>query len=89
MDLNYKDSFVFFDIRKGMYGLKQAAHISFDSLVNFFNPCGYYPLRSNPRIWYPKDIPTKFALCLDDLVIKYTNPDHDHHIVNDRVQHKM
>ena len=89
MYLVEKDDFVYVKIHNGMYGLKQASHNNFDSLVKILPSHGYYPLRSNPGIRYHKLLQTKFALCLDDLVIKYTNPDHDHHIVNDRVQHKM
>ena len=45
-------------------------------------PHGYHPLRSNPRIWCHGTLPDKFALLVDDFGIKYTNPDHAHHLVD-------
>ena len=59
-----KACFVYANIRKDMYGLKQAAHIYIDLLVKLLKPHGYYPLRSNPSIWCHETIPTKFALCV-------------------------
>ena len=40
MYLVEKDGFVYFDILKVMYGLKQAAHISFDHPVKLLKPHG-------------------------------------------------
>ena len=54
--------FVYFDICNGMYGLKKAACIDFEHLVQLLKYHGYYTLRSNPRIWYHETLPTKF-LC--------------------------
>ena len=82
MYLVEKDSFVYVDILKGVYGLKKAACIAFDCLVKVLNPHGYYPLRSNPGIWRHKTLPSKFALGVNDFGIKYTNPAHNHHIIN-------
>ena len=70
MDLLDKDGFVYVDICKGMYGLKQAYHIAFDRLVKILKPHGYYPLRSHPGIWCHETLPTKFALCVDYFGIK-------------------
>ena len=81
MDLVDKDGFVYVDIRKGMYGIKQAAHITFDRFVKILKHHGYYPLRSNV-IWCDENLPKKFALCVDDFGIEYTNTDHAHHLVN-------
>ena len=77
-----KDVFVYVKIRKGIYGLKQAACIAFDRLVKLMKPHGYYPIRSNPGIWCQETLPTKFALCVDNFGIKYTNPTHTHHLVD-------
>ena len=82
MDLVDKDGFVYVDICKGMYGLNQAARISFDHLVKILKPNGYYPLRFNLSIWCHEMIPTKFALCADNFGIKYTYHAHSHHLVN-------
>ena len=81
-DLVYKDNFVYVDTHKGMFGIKQEAYIDFDRLVKFLKTHGYYPLRPNPGIWCHETTPKKFALCVDDFIIKYTNPNNDHHLVN-------
>ena len=82
MYLVEKYGFVYVDLRKGMYGLKQAPHMDFDHLVKLLKPHGYYPLRSNPVIWCHKMLPTKYTLCVDAFGIKYTNPANAHHIAN-------
>ena len=82
LDLVDKDGFIYVNIHKGTYYLKQATCIDFYHLVQFLKPHGYYPLRSNPFIWCNKTHPTKFVLCVNYFWIKYINPAHDHHLVN-------
>ena len=82
MDLVYKYGFVYVDIRKDMYVLKQAAFIASDRIVKLLKSHDYYPLRSNPGIWCHKTLPTKLTLRVENLGIKYANPAHYHHIVN-------
>ena len=40
MYLVEKDGYVYVDIRRGMYGLKQAARIAFEHLVKLLKPHG-------------------------------------------------
>ena len=82
MDFVDKEIFVYVNICKGVYGLNQVARIAFDRLVKLLKPYGHYPLRSNPGIFFHETLPTKFALCVDDFGIKYTNPVHVHYIFN-------
>ena len=82
MDLVEKDGFVYVEICKGMYGLQQASQIAFDRPVKLLKPHGYYPLQSKPEIFCHEMPPTKFAFCVDNFGIKYTNPSHAHHIVD-------
>ena len=82
MNLVDKYGFVYVEIRKGMYGLKQAAHIVFDRLVKLLKPYGYYTLCSKPGIWCHETLPTKCVLCVDGFGINYTNPAHAHHLVD-------
>jgi hypothetical protein len=76
------NGYVYVEIRKGMYGLIQAARIAYDRLVTLLAPHGYYPIRHSPGIWKHKTLPTTFALCVDDFGIKYTDPQHAHHLIN-------
>ena len=77
-----KGDYVYVGIHKGLYGLNQAAQIDFYHIVKLMKPHEYIPLRSNPGIWFHETLPTKFAVCVDNFGIKYTNTDHDHHLVD-------
>ena len=65
------DGYVYCKIKKGMYGLKQAARLARDQLKAHLAPYGYAPSKLAPNIWVHKDRPTKFCLCVDDFGIKY------------------
>ncbi len=41
---------VFVEIRKGMYGLKEAGIIAFNRLVANLKPHGYHPVRFTPGL---------------------------------------
>ena len=82
MDLVDKYGFVYFNICKGMYGINKASRIAFENLVKILKRHGYYPLCSNTRTWCHETLPTKFAICVGNFGIKYTNPAHHHHLVD-------
>ena len=82
MDLVDKDGFVCIKIRKGMYVINQLACIDFERIVKLLKPHVYYPLSFNPGIWCRETLPTKFALCVDNFGIKYTNHAHAYHLVD-------
>ena len=44
------DGYVYCEVRKGMYGLKQAARLAFEQLVKHFAPHNYYPVRKSPGL---------------------------------------
>ena len=39
------DGYVYCEVRKGMYGLKQADRLAFDNLVKLLAPHGYFPIQ--------------------------------------------
>ena len=82
MDIVSGDGYVYCEIRKGMYGLKQAARLAYDRLVENLAPHGYHPLRRNPGLWKHETLPTIFALCVDDFGIKYLQKEHADHLIN-------
>ena len=55
-----------------MYGLKQAAILAYDNLVQTLKQYGYRPVPHATGIWYHETRPTKFCLCVDDFGVKYT-----------------
>jgi hypothetical protein len=48
------DSWVYIEIRKVMYGLKQAGLLANQLLQTRLTPLGYYPARHTPGLWLPK-----------------------------------
>jgi hypothetical protein len=73
------DGYVYVKIKKGMYGLKQAAILAYKHLVNILKPYGYFPCPNTTGLWKHKSRRTKFCLCVDDFGVKYfSNEDADH-----------
>jgi hypothetical protein len=73
---------VYIEIRKGMYGLKQARLLVNQLLQHRLAPFGYYPARHTPVLWLHKTIPISFSLILDDFTVKYVGQQHAHHLRN-------
>ena len=79
MDMN---KYVYFKITKGMYGLKQAAKLAYNQLVQNLSPHGYYPVPNTVGIWKHKRRKTKFCLCMDDFGIQYHTQDDAQHLID-------
>ena len=82
VDLVERNGTVYCEVRKGMYGLKQAASLAFDQLIKKLEPHGYYPVRESPELWKHTTRPTVFTLCVDDFGIKYCHKDDADHIID-------
>ena len=79
--------YVYVKIKKGMYGLKQAAILAWNNLVNNLALHGYRPIPHSVGMWEHVSLPTKFCLCVDDFGIKsYSQSDTDH-LLNALKQH--
>jgi hypothetical protein len=65
------DGWVYNEIRKDMYGLKQAGLLANQVLQTRLAPFGYYPARHTPGLWLHKTRPISFTLVVDDLTVKY------------------
>ena len=74
--------YVYCEIRKGMYGLKEAGLIAFQRLVKQLAPHGYHPVRYTPGLWTHETMPTTFTLAVDDFGIKYFQKSHFDHLLN-------
>lgn len=72
MDLVHND-YVYIKIKRGMYGLKQAALLAYQHLLTFLKPAGYEPITNSIGMWRHKTRKTIFCLCVDDFGIKYMN----------------
>ena len=65
-----------------MYGLKQAALLAYDNIVNILEPYGYYPVPNTQGIWAHKTKSIRFCLCVDDFGIKYFEKKDAEHLIN-------
>ena len=74
--------FVYVNIVKGMYGLKQAGIIAHKSLIHHLALFGYHPDRHAPGLWQHETRDTIFTLVVDDFSIKYTSPDNAQHLLH-------
>jgi hypothetical protein len=65
------DGWLYIEIRKGMYGLKQASLLANQLLQTRLAPFGCYPAHHTPGIWLHKTRPISFSLVVDDFTVKY------------------
>ena len=78
----HNDGFVYCRIKRGMHGLKQAARLAYEKLVQNLRIHGYKPDPVAQNIWSHESRLTKFCLCVDDFGIKYFNKDDADHLLN-------
>jgi hypothetical protein len=76
------DGWVYIEIRKGMFGLKQAGLLANQLLQTRLAPFGYYPARHTPGLWLNKTRPIAFSLIVDDVTVKYVGKQHADHLMN-------
>jgi hypothetical protein len=76
------DGWVYIEIQKGMYGLKQAGLLDNQLRQTRLVPFGYYPARHTPGLWLHKTRPISFTLVVDDFAVKYVVKHHEDHLWN-------
>jgi hypothetical protein len=76
------DGWVYLEIRKGMYGWKQAGLLANQLLQKRLEPYGYYPERDTPGLWLQKSRTIAFTLIVDDFAVKYVGQENAHHLRN-------
>jgi hypothetical protein len=73
------NGYIYMEIRKGMYGLKEAAILAYEQLRDHLALSGYLPVPHTPGLWRHQTRRTTFTLAVDDFGIKYfTRADADH-----------
>ena len=80
LDSIVHNGYVYCKIKKGMYGLKQAALLAYNYLVEKLAPHGYRPIPHTIGMWKHDTKPISFCLCVDDFGVKYTNKDDVEHL---------
>lgn len=76
-----EQGYVYMEIRKGMYGLKQAGRIAYDALVKHLAKYSYVPSNTTQGLWTHVTRPIQFILVVDDFGVKYTNEEDVHHLI--------
>ena len=74
-DKIHSDGYIYCKIKKGMYGLKQAAILAYKLLLKRLALHGYIPIPLTDGLFKHKTRPTIFALCVDDFGVKYNSDD--------------
>ena len=67
--------YVYIKIKKGMYGLKEAAILAYNKLILHLTPRRYYPIEGTAGLWAHMTRKNIFYLCVDDFEVKYFNKD--------------
>ena len=65
-----------------MYGLNQAAVLTFDNLVHNLRQFGYSPVPSTTGIWKCKTRKTTFCLYVDNFDVKYFYKNYAEHLIS-------
>ena len=80
LEQKFDNNYIYVRIKKGMYGLKQAAILAYEHLVKNLKPHGYTPIPHTVGLWKHTSRPITFCLCVDDFGIKYYNKDDVDHL---------
>jgi hypothetical protein len=75
-------NYIYCKIKKGMYGLKQAAILAYNHLKQNLAPYGYEPIPHTDGLWRHKTRKITFCLCVDDFGIKYFNKQDVDHLIS-------
>jgi hypothetical protein len=78
---------LYLDIRKGVYGLKQAGLLANQLLQKRLKPFDYYSARHTPGLWLHTTKPTAFSLVVDDFAVKYITKYDANHLRDALLQH--
>ena len=85
-ELEY-NGFIYLEVRKGMYGLKQAGVLANENLEKLLADDGYVKTTHTPGLWKHKTRPIMFNLCVDDFGVKYVGQEHAEHLIKTLQKH--
>ena len=74
------NNWVYFEIRKGIYGLPQSGILAQKLLADRLAKKGYYQCKCTPGLWCHKWWPIMFTLIVDDFGIEYVGEQHSIHL---------
>ena len=76
------DGYVYCVIQRGMYGIKQAAILAYQQLVQILKPFGYVPVEGTTGLSTHLTRPTKFVLFVDDFGVIFFSKEDAFHLIN-------
>ena len=76
-----ENGYVYIEIRKVIYGLKEERILAFNYIVQNLATHGYHHIKYTAELWEHKNRNTEFVLCIDDFDIKYDNQDDLDHLL--------
>ena len=76
------NGWIYFEITKGVYGLKQSGKLANDLLTERLDPYGYYQCPTTPGLWCHRWRPISLILIVDDFGIKYVEKRHAKHLLH-------
>ena len=76
------DGWLYYEIKKGVYGLPHAGKIANDRLTKHLAPFGYIPSTTTPGLWTHTSRPIQFTLVVDDFGIKSIDPADVQHLLS-------
>ena len=65
-----------------MYGLKQAALLGYENLIQNLKPFGYHPIPHTDGLWKHEKKTITLCLCVDDFGLKYFHKEDVQHPMN-------
>lgn len=74
------EGWVYFEIRKGVYGLPQAGTLANQLLEKRLSKHGYYQCPTTPGLWQHKWRPIVFCLIVNDFGVEYVGERHAKHL---------
>jgi hypothetical protein len=81
------NDWVYFEIRKGIYGLPQSGILAQKLLAERLAKKGYYQCECTPGLWRHKWRPIMFTLIVDDFGIEYVGEEHAIHLCDTIKEH--
>ena len=87
LDEFVQDGWIYFEMRRGMYGLPQAGILANNLLRDRLAKFDYYEATTTPGLWRHKWRPIMFALIVDDFAIQYVGDAHLDHLRQALKQH--
>ena len=76
------NGWVFFKIRKGVYGLPQSGVRAHTKLTSVLAPHGYAPTKNTPGLWTHSTRTIAFALVVDNFGVNYIGEEHAKHLLD-------